>query len=61
MIEINKLKKDDFFKLSEEGKTVYVYKGYNRMTKKYYASKFDDISAYREWKKGKKVFVDFEF
>lgn len=61
MIAINKLKKGDYFKLNDKGRTVYVYDGYNRSTKKYEAYKFDDIGAFREFKKGRLIFTDFTF
>lgn len=61
MEEINKLKKGDVFKRKESAKEVYVYDGYNRFTRKYSAHKFDDICAYMEFKKGKEVFINFEF
>lgn len=61
MKEINNLKKDDLFKVSLKSKTVYIFKGYNRSTRKYCAYKWEDISSFREWKKGKLIFVNFEF
>lgn len=61
MKEINQLKKGDFFKRKETSKDVYVYDGFNRSTKKYSAFKFEDISDFMEFKKGTKVFIDFEF
>lgn len=61
MKEINKLIKGDFFKVKEGAQSVYVCDGYNRSTGKYSAFKFDDISSFREFKKGTKVFINFEF
>lgn len=61
MIQINKLKKGDFFKRNDSTAIVWVYDGYNRFTKKYSAHKFDDFCHYMEFKKGKEVFIDFEF
>lgn len=61
MKEINELKKGEFFKRKENSKDVFVHDGYNRSTKKYSSFKFEDISAFMEFKKGTKVFVDFEF
>lgn len=61
MLEINKLKKGDYFKLNEKSKIIYVYDGYCRFAKKYTAFKFEDISDFREFKKGKMIFINFEF
>ncbi|PZP41965.1 MAG: hypothetical protein DI598_17555 [Pseudopedobacter saltans] len=60
-IEINKLKKGEFLKIKESSKTVFVYDGYNRTTKKYSVYAFDDISRFREFKKGTIVHINFEF
>lgn len=57
---IENLKKKDFFKL-EKGKKVYQYDGYNRSTKKYSATAFDDSANFRDFKKGTKVKIGFEF
>lgn len=61
MKEISMLKKGDFFKLNEKTKIVWVYDGYNRVTKKYSAYKFNDICSFREWNRKKAVLVNFEF
>lgn len=61
LVEINKLKKGDVFKLNENSKTIFVYDGYNRHIKKYEGYNFYDIGHFKEFKKGKKVFTNFEF
>jgi hypothetical protein len=61
MVNIETLKKGDYFKISEKHSTVYVYDGYNRSTRKYSSYKYSDISDFREFKKGKQVFIGFEF
>lgn len=60
-MNIQDLKKGDYFKLKESSSIVYVYDGYNRMTRKYSAYKFSDICAYTEKKKNYQVFINFEF
>jgi hypothetical protein len=57
---IDKVKKGDYFRLKIDG-PVYVAQGYNRNTRKYSASKFDDVNAFTEKKKGFTVYVDFTF
>lgn len=61
MIEIEKLKKGDFFKRKEGAKDIFVFDGYNRSTKKYSSYKYEDINSFMEFKKGTKVFINFEF
>lgn len=61
MKAIDKLKKGEFFKLKESANEVWVKDDYNRHTKKYSAYAFDDISKFREFKKGREVFTEFEF
>lgn len=61
MTEINKLKKGDYFKKTQSTNIIWVYDGFNRSTGKYSAYKFDDINHYQEFKKGKQVFINFEF
>lgn len=61
MKQIQFLTKGELFKMSATGKTVYVYDGFNRSTKKYSFYKFEDINAHREVEKGKYVCIDFEF
>ena len=60
-INIQDLKKGDYFKLKKDTSIVYVYDGYNKSTKKYSAYKFSDINAYTEKKKNTVVFVNFDF
>lgn len=57
---IDKVVKGDYFRLKVNG-PVYVAQGYNRSTGKYSASKFDDVNAFTEKKKGFVVYVDFDF
>ena len=59
---ITKLKKGEFFKLSESDTAPVWIKGdYVRSEKKYSCKKFDDIN-HENWFKGtKEVFIDFEF
>jgi hypothetical protein len=42
---IENLKKNDFFK-TEKGAKVYIYKGYDRINKKYEGNAFNDISDF---------------
>lgn len=57
---IDSLKIGDLF-IFPNKKTVYVYNGYNRFTKKYAYHKFYDISAFYEKKKGTLVQINFPF
>ena len=59
---IAKLKKGEFFKLSESDTApVCIKEDYVRSEKKYSCTKFDDIN-HENWFKGtKEVFIDFEF
>lgn len=59
---IAKLKKGEFFKLSESDTApVWIKEDYVRSEKKYSCTKFDDIN-HENWFKGtKEVFIDFEF
>lgn len=59
-IAIERVKKGDYFRFVGK-KPVYVADGYNRFTKKWSAYRFDDISAFRETKKGTMVEIDFDF
>ena len=61
MKKIEDLKKGDLFKLNSETEIVRVHEGYNGSTRKYSYCRFDDVSSFRQMKKGTKVFVDFEF
>jgi hypothetical protein len=58
--KIENVKIGDFFKLKENG-AVYVRDSYNQFTKKYSSHRFDDISNFKELKKGTVVIVDFTF
>ena len=60
LIAIEKVKKNDFFRLSG-GKQVYQAEGYCRMNKKYCGSSYDDISKCTYKKKGTLVEIDFDF
>lgn len=53
--------KEKYFKRKQSAKTVYVFSGYNRSTKKYSAFKHDDVNSFMEFKKGTEVFVGFYF
>lgn len=61
MKKINTLKKGDFFKLSENSKTVYIFKGFCRLNRKYEGGQWEDISESRYLEKGRLIFTDFEF
>lgn len=62
---IKQLKRDQFFTLNpvEEPKEsqVWVRGDYDRSTKKYECSKFEDISHFREFNGDKVVYTDFIF
>jgi hypothetical protein len=60
-LSIETLARDEFFKLKETSKKVYLTKGYCRINKAYEAVNWDDISDSIYLKKGKKVFIGFEF
>lgn len=60
-MNIESLKKGDFFKLKESAKEVWVKDEYNRHTKRYTAHSFDDVCKFKELKKATNVFIDFEF
>ena len=59
---VAKLKKGEYFKLSES-ETAPVWKRgeYERSVKKYSCTKFDDINHENFFKGSKEVFIDFEF
>jgi hypothetical protein len=61
MKKINELKKNDFFKRKEGAKKVFIVKGYCRTNKAYECQNWDDISDFIYLKKGKDVFVNFEY
>jgi hypothetical protein len=60
IVEIEKLKKGDFFR-RPSGKKVYIYNGYDRFNKKYEGGHWDDISGASYFKKGYKVEIGFDF
>lgn len=60
MKTIEQLKKGDLFIIPEK-KTVYVFDGYNRSTRKYSSYKFEDVNHFREFKKGMVINIDFDF
>lgn len=57
---IEKLKRGEYFGIPGK-KTVYVYGGYNRATKRYEAQRADDMNAFRQFKKGFIVNPDIDF
>jgi hypothetical protein len=61
MVNIENLNMGQFFKRKPDAKKVYVYNGYCRFDKKYVGNDWDDISRDMTFKKGTKVFVEFEF
>jgi hypothetical protein len=58
--KIELVKKGEYIRFKVDG-PVYVKGDYNRHTKKYEASKFEDINHYTEKKKGTKVYIGFDF
>ena len=64
-IPIEKLRKGDFFTIkpreNPKPNQVYVFEGYDRYLKAYTATKFDNISVGKSFKKGTQVFTDFIF
>lgn len=60
-VEIQSLNIGDFFKLTEGSKKVWIRNKYCRINKAYECTNFDDISDFKYLKKGKEVFIDFEF
>lgn len=65
MPQLKTLKKGEYFTLKEiaepKENQVYVRGDYDRSTKKYYCSRFDDISSGRLMKANKEVYTDFIF
>lgn len=68
--KVKELKAGEFFKLTASGSQVFVmgvlrgwkyYKEFDCSTKKYEVTNFNDISAEKQLKGDKKVFVGFEF
>ena len=60
-VEINKVKKGEFIKLSESAKEVWIANGYCRTNKRYEINSYSDISKFRYLSKGRLVVIDFEF
>lgn len=58
---IEDVKKGDYFKRKPDSKKVYVKDSFNRSIGKYEAHNFEDINEFMSFKKGTKVFIDFEF
>lgn len=61
MINIETLKKNDFFRRKEGANKTFIKVGYNREAKAYVGQNWDDINDYIYIKKGKQVFTNFEF
>lgn len=61
LVQIEKLSKKDFLKIKDGSKKTYYLLGYCRTNKAYEIGNWDDISESRYIKKGKKVFIGFEF
>lgn len=61
MRPIETLTKNDFFKRKDGANKVFILKGYCRTNKAYECQNWDDISDFIYLKKGKQVFIDFEF
>ena len=61
MVNIEHLNMGQFFKRKPDAKKVYVYNGYCRFDKKYIGNDWDDISKDMTFKKGTKVFTEFDF
>lgn len=59
--EIQLVKKGDFFRRKEGAKKTFIRQDYNRSVNAYTCQNFDDINDYIYIKKGKQVFVNFEF
>lgn len=60
-VNIESLKKGDYFKLPGRATRIYVYDGYNRYSKKYAYYRFDDVNHYKDCKKGTPVVNDIDF
>lgn len=60
MTTVKNLKVGDLFKLKMNGR-VYVRDSYNRMTRKYLYTDYDDTNCWHECKGDKVVITDFEF
>lgn len=64
-MKIQELKKGDYFTIKPiaepKESQVFVYDGYDRSDRKYWATKFSDISVGRGFKKDTEVYTDFTF
>lgn len=60
MTTIEKLKKGELFKLKNK-KSVLMFEGYDRSSRKYSFSYWEDISKWGERKKGTEVMTEDEF
>lgn len=63
-IELRALKKGEFFKRSIKGapsKTVYVKGSYDKSSKRFDCSKFEDVNAFIQLKPSSLIFSDFTF
>lgn len=64
-MKIQDLKKGDFFTIKPiadpKESQVYIFEGYDRSEKMYWATKFSDISASKTFKKDTVIYTDFTF
>jgi hypothetical protein len=60
-IAIEQVKKGDFVRRKADSKTTYIMDGYCRFNKAYQLTDFNDMSKCLYIKKGKMVFIDFDF
>lgn len=58
---IDTLKKGDYFRRKEVSKKTHVRGSYIHSRKAYECYDFDDVNSFIYLKKGKEVFVNFEF
>ena len=61
MKKIEDIKKGEFFKKKEGAKKTYSKGNYCKINKAWECGNWDDISDFIYLKKGKEIFVDFEF
>lgn len=61
MKKIELLKKGEFFKRKDGANKTYVRGEYSRPAKAYECHDFDDVNSFIYIKKGKDVFIEFEF
>lgn len=61
-VVIQTLKKGDYFKLSNtESAPVWCKDKYCRSSKGWQCNKFEDVNHWGTFKKGRKVWIDFDF